>query len=105
MTRIAYNEHRPAPVLSATFKRRAAKSPESAAELAAEVRASRNAARNARRKLAARKGPAQGAPAPARNRAVLRGLRVQLKRAMRRGDSSAYQRIADALRVHMKVEL
>lgn len=84
---IAFNEHGIAPRDSALGKRPGAD---------AERKRNAHAAKVARRKLRANppKGPRQPAPRPRRERTVLRDLRLQVRKAMHRGDTHAFGKLA-----------
>lgn len=89
LTRIAFNEHRTAPALSA----RARRSPEA---FGAEARKNQTAAKRARQKAASKpsKPPTRKAP---RFRRQVRDLMSDIRRAKARDDFKAVHRLADAL--------
>jgi hypothetical protein len=98
MTRIAYNEHRPAPRLSASFKRR---NETDMFGLGKEINETRNDARRNRARVKA--GPAQPAPKPRRARAVKRDTRRAISAAVKAGDLKKAKRLAQSLGLDLVV--
>jgi len=84
---IAFNEHGIAPRDSALGKRAGADD-----ERKRNARAAK-ATRRARR-AAPPKGPRQPAPRARRERTVLRALRVQIRKAMSRGETNVFAKLA-----------
>lgn len=98
MTRIAYNEHAPAPRLSASFKRRNTNDPFGLGE---EINETRNAARRNRKRSKA--GPARPAPRPRRARAVKREIRRAISTAVKAGDLKTAKRLAQSIGLELKI--